>query len=233
MSASKPVDINAATTPAAALVAGLATGVHCAGMCGPLVCAVRARPVGYHAMRVVAYALVGGILGALGGTVGGFFSGGFTRVLPWVFVAVLLVMGLGLERRIPKPQFMAALLLRLRLGRWLGIVTPLLPCGPLYLMFGVAVFAGSFASGALLMACFAAGTIPVFGLLQAGVFGLQGRFSPKALRWSQQGLALVAAVLMALRGLPGGSPCCSHAQSAPEAASPAAEAPCCHGHAEH
>jgi hypothetical protein len=198
-------------------------------MCGPLACAVRAKPVGYHGMRVISYSLVGGGLGAFGGARGGLFQGGFTRVMPWVFVAVLLLMGLGLERRIPKPQFMAALLFRLRLGRWLGAVTPLLPCGPLYLMFGVAVFAGSFGAGALLMACFAFGTIPVFGLLQAGAVGLQGRLSPRALRWTQQGLALVAAVLMALRAMPGGSPCCAN-EKTPEADAPPA-APCCHSDA--
>lgn len=220
---------NPATTPAAALLVGLATGAHCVGMCGPLACAVRANPLAYHGMRLVSYTAVGGVIGACGGAVAGLFPVALTRVLPWAFVAILLVLGLGLEKHIPQPRFIAAWLPRLRLGRWLGLVTPLLPCGPLYLMFGVAVFSGSFAGGAILMAGFAAGTIAVFGLVQAGAVGLAGRLPPRAWRWTQQGLALVAAALMVCRGLPHGAPCCA-GKAAPGAPPAAAAAPCCHGH---
>jgi sulfite exporter TauE/SafE len=186
-------------TPIAALVAGLATSVHCSAMCGPLACAMRVKPVEYHASRFVSYALAGALCGAAGQTVAAFLQGSTARIVPWVFVAVLLALGFGLEKKIPQPRFIANLLLRARLNRSLGWLTPLLPCGPLWLMFGAAALTGSWQSGALHMAAFALGTIPLPLLLQIQAARAQRSLSPRAARWMQQALAFGSAGILIWR----------------------------------
>ena len=186
-------------TAAAALVAGFATSVHCTAMCGPLACALRVRPVEYHASRFVSYSVAGAFCGALGQSVAAALQGSTAHIVPWVFAVVLIVLGLGLEKRLPQPRFAASLLLRARLNRSLGWLTPLLPCAPLWLMLGAAAVTGSWWSGALHMAAFAAGTIPLPLLLQTQTLRLQKRISPGAARWTQQSLAFISAGLLIWR----------------------------------
>lgn len=192
------MDTNIAT-PMAALVAGLATSVHCTAMCGPLVCAMRVRPSEYHATRFASYMLAGALCGAAGQMVAGFLQGSTARIVPWAFAAVLIVLGLGLEKRIPQPRFVKTLLFRAKLNRSLGWLTPLLPCGPLWLMFGAAAVTGSWWSGALHMACFALGTIPLPLLIQTRALHAQHSLSPKAARWMQQALAFGSAGVLVWR----------------------------------
>jgi sulfite exporter TauE/SafE len=193
------MDISAVATPLAAAVAGLVTSIHCTAMCGPLACAVRAKPLEYHASRFIAYSLAGALCGAIGQSVALLLKGSVAHFAPWSLAVVLLVVGLGLEKRLPQPQWVARLMLRIRLDRSLGWLTPLLPCGPLWLMFGVAVVAGSWWRGAGLMAAFAVGTIPLYLLAQMQAVRLQGSLSPNALRWTQQSLALISATMLIWR----------------------------------
>jgi hypothetical protein len=188
-----------ASTTIAALVAGLATSLHCTAMCGPLVCAMKVRPVEYHASRFLSYAVAGALCGAAGQGVAELLQGSTARLVPWAFAIVLIVLGLGLEKRLPQPRWAAALLLRARLHRSLGWLTPLLPCGPLWLMLGAAAFTGAWWSGALHMAAFAAGTIPLPLLLHWQAQRLQGAISPQAARWTQQGLAFASAGILVWR----------------------------------
>ena len=61
---------------------------------------------------------------------------------------MFVMLALGLEKRVPQPKFAMRLLLKLRFaqpnarGALLGLLTPLIPCGPLYLMLGIALVAG-------------------------------------------------------------------------------------------
>jgi sulfite exporter TauE/SafE len=145
----------------------------------------------------------------VGESVASFFSGSVTRLLPWAFAVVFLLIGLGLEKRVPLPGAFSALFARVRIGAGggvkmagaLGLATPFLPCGPLYVVFGVALFSGSFLRGAALMASFALGTALVFAVFQSQILRLQGRFSPKLMGWIRQGFALVAAVVLAMRAV--------------------------------
>lgn len=188
-----------ALTPAAAFAVGLATSLHCAAMCGPLACAMHVNPVEYHATRFGSYTLAGAVCGTLGATVAGFLQGSTVRVVPWLMAAVLLLLAMGLERRIPQPRFMARLLLRVRFNRSLGWLTPLLPCGPLWLMLAAAAVAGSWWSGAIHMAAFVTGTIPLPLLLQTQAVRVQQRFSPRIVRWTQQSIALTSAGILIWR----------------------------------
>lgn len=187
------------TTPIAALVAGLATSLHCTAMCGPLACALRVRPIEYHASRFASYLAAGALCGAAGSSIAALLQGSTARLVPWTFAVVLLVLGLGLEKRLPQPRFLAGFLLRARLNRSLGWLTPLLPCGPLWLMLGAAALTGSWWSGALHMAAFALGTIPLPLLIQMQASRFARAIPPLAARRAQQALALVSAALLAWR----------------------------------
>jgi len=207
------MDASALTTPLAIFTAGVVTSVHCSAMCGPLTCAMLPQKdsptaiCAYHAGRAASYMVIGGILGALGRSATAIFTGSPSRFLPWVLIALFVAIGLGLEKRIPMPAVFQRLLLRLKFGSinktklaaLLGLATPFLPCAPLYLVFGVALFSGSFAGGAKLMALFAAGTLPLYWMLQSQYSRLAARLSPLALQRSRKGLAWASAILLTFR----------------------------------
>ena len=195
-------------TPLAAFAAGLAASLHCAGMCGPLACAVGAKPLRYHLSRLIAYPVAGALCGALGQTVVTLFHSAPLRIAPWAMAIVLLGLALGLEKRIPQPRWTARLMLRARLRQNLGFLTPLLPCGPLWLTLGVAALSSSALRGALLLGAFTAGTIPLFALLQSSLLRGQRRLSPLWLLRAQRGLAFIACILLVWRAtLPNDGSC--------------------------
>ncbi len=223
-------------TTAAAFIAGTVTSLHCLGMCGPLACswavargsntAFYRDTALYHGLRLTSYALVGALAGALGTQPLKWFQHGSGVVLPWLLVIAFVIVGLGLEAWLPKPAIlarpMAAIRLRaMRLGSaaragLLGLATPLLPCGPLYLMFGLALANGSAARGAEFSAAFGLGTLPLLAIGQAQLHRIRIRLSPTALRRMQRGMALIAACVLAwrLRGTLGFGEveqgCCCH-----------------------
>ncbi len=208
----------AINTVAAAFVAGCVTSVHCVGMCGPLACAVvpsqrDSSPAVvatlYHLGRMIAYACVGALAGILGRAPLAWLSDSPVSLVPWVLAAAFLLVGLGLEQKIPRPALLGKWLFRLRLrasavrgesGAFLlGAGTPLLPCGPLYLMFGIALVSGSALRGAELCLAFSLGTVPLLWLAQSQFGVLQRRLGPGSLRKLQRSGALAAAVILAWR----------------------------------
>ena len=222
-------------TTASAFVAGLVTSVHCAGMCGPLACAWLVGGSGknshalrdtslYHGSRLLAYGTVGAIAGAIGVMPLQWFHHGAGVVLPWMLVFAFLAVALGLERWLPKPQFLSRPMATLRMramklsttlrATMLGLATPLLPCGPLYLMFALAMAGGSSAQGAQFAVAFGVGTLPLLALMQTSARWLNLRASPVTMRRVQRGLAFAAALVMAwrLRGTLAGDeiPTCCH-----------------------
>jgi len=205
-----------AMTPLAAFVAGLVTSAHCAGMCGPLTCAAFGRsrsawtPLTYHLARLVSYSVAGGALALAGQHAAALLSSTPARLLPWAFAAIFLAFAFRLEKWVPQPKGLPRLLFRFRLATMrpgsvaavLGFATPLLPCGPLYLILGVSLLAGTFLSGALLMASFAMGTIPLLLLLQTQFARLP--FSAIGIQRTRQCLAFISAVLLIWRAVAGG-----------------------------
>jgi hypothetical protein len=99
----------------------------------------------------------------------------------------------------------------------LGFATPLLPCGPLYLMFALAMANGSALKGAEFAFAFGLGTLPLLWLAQTQLHLISGKVQPQTMRKIQRTLAFTAALIMAwrLRGtLDFGSaavPSCCHA----------------------
>lgn len=220
------MDLMTIHTPLAGFAAGLVTSIHCVGMCGPLACALLPRKDGmtaasrqqaiavYHGSRLLSYSIIGAIAGAAGWAVAGMFSIGLTRLFPWVFAGIFLLFLFGWEKRLPKIPYLSGIFFRLKLkagamnplalGTALGGFTPFLPCAPLYLLFGAAVFSGSALSGGLLLAAFALGTMAPIWILQAQFFRLQARFSPVTLIRIQKTIALLSIALVLWRFYAGG-----------------------------
>ena len=207
-------------TSAAAFLAGLMTSVHCVGMCGPLSCswAVSSKSGAsgfmrdtslYHTGRLLSYGIVGAIAGMIGIMPLKWFQHGAGMVLPWLLVALFLMVGLGLDQWLPKPRFLSQGLRHIQTKAFqmktpwravlLGFATPLLPCGPLYLMFALAMANGSAFKGAEFAMAFGLGTLPLLWLVQSQIHWLGGRLQPVTLRKMQRGLAVVAALIMAYR----------------------------------
>jgi uncharacterized protein len=100
-----------ATFATSMLLLGLATSLHCVGMCGPMVVtyAVRSVPGGswwrnlapnavYQAARIFSYVAVGAVLGSIGAA----FN--LAAIRPWVLVAAgvfMIVLGLGMTGKVP------------------------------------------------------------------------------------------------------------------------------------
>jgi hypothetical protein len=198
-------------TPLAAFAAGVITSLHCAGMCGPLACALFARckhgtTLTYQVSRIATYTITGGVLGKVGQSGAHLFSTQPMRLVPWMFVLLFAALALGLDRRLPLPSFSRRITGAALKSRsswfapfWLGIFTPLIPCGPLYFMFGMAVITGSWLTGALLLLFFGLGTLPLYLLAQLQWTWLQSRFSTASLQWMRQGLAGASAGLLVWR----------------------------------
>mgnify|MGYP003673030112 CR=1 FL=1 len=225
--------MQAVDSSAAAFVAGLVTSVHCVGMCGPLSCswaltqkkgagpeAFLAATGAYHSARLLAYALLGLTAGFVGAMPMEWIGGSGWRVLPWLLVAAFAFFALGLDRFLPKPVFLSRPLRRfqerafrqsglMRAGL-LGLATPLLPCGPLYLMLLLAMANGSAAKGAEFALAFGLGTLPLLWLAQTQLHRLSARLKPVTLKRVQRGLAFAAAAVMAWRLATGadGTPIC-------------------------
>lgn len=200
---------------AAAFVAGVATSAHCVGMCGPIACAACTggcgyrRGASYHGARLFAYALVGALAGMLGRSPIERLLGSPAVLLPWALVVVFVALGLGADRWLPRPAFLSNLLFRLRLKGWatkggrgaflLGLGTPMLPCGPLYLIFGSALATGSAVRGAEFALAFGLGTVPLLWLAQGQIGKIRDRLGPRALLYAQRGIAISAALVLAWR----------------------------------
>jgi sulfite exporter TauE/SafE len=210
------------TTTAGALVAGLVTSTHCAAMCGPLACTLlptanpKADPLAtatlYHTGRLIAYTLIGAAAGAIGHIPLNLATDTPVAVLPWLLALGLLLVGFGLEKKLPQPAFLSRWTARLRLRACklsakkgalaVGIATPLLPCAPLYLMFGIALVSGSALQGAEFTLAFALGTVPLLWLAQHQFSRLQNRLQPTTLLRLRRGLALTTAALLIMRLAP-------------------------------
>ena len=206
--------------PAFAL--GLVTSIHCVSMCGPMVVTYalkgteegtvgrRIAPnVAYQVAKLVSYAAVGLVLGAIGSA----FD--LAPVRPYVMVvagAFMILLALGMTGRVPwaarltprPPRLLVRALSATRHravadadeGRaslatpiTFGLLTGLMPCAPLMAAQLSAAASGSAISGALFMLAFGLGTAP---LLFA--FGTASSFVPA--RFKRQAMVALAVVVL-------------------------------------
>jgi uncharacterized protein len=222
------MELAAINSPAAAFIAGLVTSLHCAGMCGPLACAVmpirgdRADPqlvsTVYHVSRLAAYAALGGMAGGLGHLPLTWVSDSALRWMPWALVVVFVALALRWDRHLPKVKALGGVIWKIQAwtrGRprtqtaaALGLATPLLPCGPLYFLITLALLSGSALRGTEFMLAFGLGTVPLLWLAQTQFHWIRQKLSPLWLNRTRAALALITAALIAWRlratlGFPG------------------------------
>lgn len=207
------------TSSGTALLAGLVTSLHCAGMCGPLACVIMPTKPGegdvmtistvYHGGRILSYSLLGALAGGVGEFTAGFLENSVIRWLPWLMVLFFIGMAFKLEQYLPK--LMALSRWSMRLHAWLrsrsrvqagfalGVATPLLPCGPLYFAVAAALLAGSSIKGLEFMFTFALGTVPVLWLAQSQFHWLRSKLAPLWMARIRISMALMAALWVGWR----------------------------------
>jgi uncharacterized protein len=135
-------------------------------------------------------------------------------VLPWVMVVFFVVVGLRLEKRLPRFAMLTRLQWKLqaalrgrsrvRVAAVMGAATPVLPCGPLYFLIAMAAFTGSAVRGAEFMLAFGLGTAPLLWLVQANYGRLRLKLTPVMLARVQAALALATALVLTWRLRVGG-----------------------------
>lgn len=185
-------------TPVTSLFIGLVASVSsCLAVVGGLVLSLSAtvsqdkvsdvRPmVLFHAGRLISFAVLGGLLGLLGGTIGISFTA--TAILGLVASVVMIALGLNLvgvfERTlITLPASTFNLFRRIEHKTAapfiVGAGTFFLPCGFTQAMQVAALASGSFTSGLLIMSAFALGTLPMLALLSFGSASFaQSKYAP-------------------------------------------------------
>lgn len=143
----------------------------------------------FHASRLVAFFLLGGVIGSLGSQFE--FSDSGTFALSLIVGIVMLLLGINLLDIFPKANALVPTLPK-SVIRWieplksanhnltpalLGILTFFLPCGFTQSMQIYALSSGGFIPGALTMGFFALGTLPVLGLMSFASLGLKSPWS--------------------------------------------------------
>lgn len=181
--------------------ASLLGSIHCAGMCGGFVAIAgdgvsgRARVISqlsYNGGRLLSYAALGAAAGALGRAVDlAGSAAGIGRVAALVSGSIMILWGMGalletqgvrvFRGRLTLPRRVTAAFASLRRlpaawrGLALGLSTTLLPCGWLYAFAVTAAGTASPLRGALLMAAFWTGNLPVLLGLGVALSALIGR----------------------------------------------------------
>jgi uncharacterized protein len=218
---------------------GIMGSVHCAGMCGPIALALPtggktawpllAGRLTYNSGRIVTYALLGLVVGAIGR---GIALLGYQQALSIILGAVLILTSLvpavarrflprvpgadAVQRRVT--DALGSLFRRRSLSALflVGVLNGFLPCGFVVAALAGAATTGSEAGGAMFMAGFGTGTVPIMlGLSMAG-HKLPGSFRMKLVAMLPWFGALLG-VLLIVRGLGLGIPYVSPAAPSPAA----------------
>ncbi len=119
----------------------------------------------YNAGRIITYSIIGGVLGAIGGTFN--ISSEFRTIMFFLIGTIMLLMGLnnlGIIRfRIQLPKIISPKL-KGKNSLIVGIMNGFMPCGPLQTMQLLALSAGSLMGGILVMFTFGIATVPLMFL---------------------------------------------------------------------
>lgn len=181
------IGLGGQATPVTALIVGLVASVSsCLAVVGGLVLSLSAKIsqdnrsdtktfLLFHGGRLVSFAVLGGVLGAIGAAIGINFT--VTAILGIVASLVMVLLGFNLigvlkQNRFTAPSGLFAKFKGIEHKTYaplaLGLATFFLPCGFTQSMQFVAISSGSFVSGLLIMLAFAVGTLPVLMLLSFG-----------------------------------------------------------------
>lgn len=210
------VGIGGHITPVTSFIIGLIASVSsCLAIVGGLVLSLSAKIsqdnvsdtntfILFHGGRLAGFAILGGILGAIGGAIGINFT--FTATLGILASLVMLFLGLNLvgvfeKNKITIPSgifgFFKGVGHKACAPLVLGFATFFLPCGFTQSMQVSALSSGSFASGLMIMLSFALGTLPMLAFLSFGPASFaHGRHAPLFLK--SAGVVVVGLGLFAL-----------------------------------
>ncbi len=210
--------IGGKTTPTTSFLIGLVASVSsCLAVVGGLILSLSAKisqdnvsdkknMVLFHTGRIVSFALLGGVLGAVGKALGVNFT--LSAILGLITAVIMLMLGLSLvgifkKSKITLPsgifKFFRKIEHKTLTPILIGFGTFFLPCGFTQSMQVVALSSGSFVSGALIMFAFALGTFPVLALLSFGSASLaQSKHAP--LFFKSAGVVVVGLGIFALLG---------------------------------
>lgn len=201
----------------AAISIGLLGSLHCAGMCGPILATINQRKkapfnfILHHSGRLLTYAMFGAVAGAFGAT---FSLMGLQQIFS-VSIGILMVLSVLLFpfykslHRIESSMGRVSLkfsslihkgdLPKSIIGLLMGAANGLLPCGLVYLALAGAANTFTPWDGAIFMAVFGFGTLPVLLLITQ----LSSKLTPD-LRTKFRKLIpitiLIMGVLLILRG---------------------------------
>ena len=208
--------IGGQTTPVTSFLIGLIASVSsCLALVGGLVLSLSAKIsqddtsdtktfLLFHAGRIISFAILGGVLGAMGNAIGINFT--LTAILGLLAALAMLLLGLNLvgvftRNKIALPSGLFNFLRKIEHKTFtpliLGFATFFLPCGFTQSMQLSALGSGSFGSGMLLMLAFALGTLPMLLLLSFGSASFaHGKYAP--LFFKSAGVVVIGLGLFAL-----------------------------------
>lgn len=179
--------IGGQVTPITSFIIGLIASVSsCLAIVGGLVLSLSAKIsqdnvsdtktfLLFHVGRVASFAILGGLLGVIGGAIGINFT--FTAILGLLASLVMLFLGLNLvgvfaKNNVALPSGLFNFFKRIKNKTFtpliIGFATFFLPCGFTQSMQVSALSSGSFVTGLLIMLSFALGTFPMLFFLSSG-----------------------------------------------------------------
>lgn len=208
--------IGGQTTPITSFIIGIIASVSsCLAIVGGLVLSLSAKIsqdnvsdtktfLLFHTGRIFSFAVLGGLLGAVGSAIGINFT--LTAILGLLAALVMLLLGLNLvgvfkKNKVALPSGIFNFFRRIEHKAFtpliLGFATFFLPCGFTQSMQVSALGSGSFVSGMLIMLAFALGTLPMLLLLSFGSASFaHGKHAP--LFFKSAGIVVIGLGLFAL-----------------------------------
>lgn len=210
------IGIGGQVTPVTSFIIGLIASVSsCLAVVGGLVLSLSAKIskdnisdtktfVLFHTGRLVSFAVLGGVLGAIGSAIGINFT--FASILGLLASLVMLFLGLNLvgvfeKNKITIPSglfnFFRGIEHKTFAPLTLGFATFFLPCGFTQSMQVSTLSSGSFMSGLIIMFSFALGTLPMLAFLSFGSASFaHGKHAP--LFFKSAGIVVIGLGLFAL-----------------------------------
>ena len=196
---------------------GVLTSIHCVGMCGGIMLSQSINKDSkskfdsikpallYNAGRVLAYTVIGGIVGALGSVLSlSLPAKAGLQIFAGVFMIImgLNMSGYSLFRKfnIKLPWSACSVKKKPKTPFLIGVLNGLMPCGPLQTMQLYALGTGSAFNGAVSMLIFSLGTIPLM-LTFGALSGLITKGYTKTLLKFSGILVVVLGIVMGSRGL--------------------------------
>ena len=204
---------------------GLASTLHCAGMCGAISSSLllAGAPKGAahagrllaltHGGRITSYVLAGALIGALGTPVVGWLDRELAfRLVQWAGAVALMWIGMSTAGLLPAMSGLDRLLAPIaeRLTRATrgvrgtlmtpfaaGLAWGLMPCAMVYGALFMSLLTGAAAQGGLVMAAFGAGTLPGLVAASLGVRALAAAGQRQVLRTSA-GLAIAGLAILSV-----------------------------------